>query len=233
MHFNLALVAAIAAFAPSTMACVGKSNMPKATDTKSKNTFIEVKAGETYDGKYVRFDRGSGACKPGEGGQADAVFVVRAGGTLKNAIIGKNQKEGVHCDGACTLQNVWFEDVCEDAISIKNDKAGSVTNIIGGGAFHGEDKIVQHNGCGQVNIKNFYVEDYGKLYRSCGNCKTQCKRSVHVEGVTAKNGGELIGINSNLGDKATYSNNCFDTKNQCVTYNGCAGGCEPKKVGLC
>lgn len=70
MHFNLALVAAIAALAPSTMACVGKSNMPKATDTKSKNTFIEVKAGETYDGKYVRFDRGSGACKSGEGGKS-------------------------------------------------------------------------------------------------------------------------------------------------------------------
>lgn len=51
-------------------------------------------------------------------GQADAVFLVRTGGTLKNVIIGKNQKEGIHCDGACTLQNVWFEDVCEDAISI-------------------------------------------------------------------------------------------------------------------
>lgn len=69
MHFNLALVAAIAAFAPSTMACVGKSNMPKATDTKSSGAYIEVKAGETYDGKFVRFDRGSGACKPGEGGK--------------------------------------------------------------------------------------------------------------------------------------------------------------------
>lgn len=70
-------------------------------------------------------------------------------------------------------------------------------------------------------------------YSPSKQCKTQCKRSVHVEGVTAKNGGELIGINGNLGDKATYSNNCFDTKNQCVTYNGCAGGCEPKKSGLC
>lgn len=69
MHFNLALVAAVAAFVPSTMACVGKSNMPKATDTKSSSAYIEVKAGQTYDGKFVRFDRGSGACTGGEGGK--------------------------------------------------------------------------------------------------------------------------------------------------------------------
>jgi pectate lyase len=75
----------------------------------------------------------------------------------------------VHCDGACTLDSVWFEDVCEDAISVKNDKAGQQTWIIGGGAYHASDKVVQHNGCGTVNIINFYVEDYGKLYRSCGN----------------------------------------------------------------
>lgn len=60
----------------------------------------------------------SGADISSNSGIDDAVFVVREGGTLKNAIIGKNQKEGVHCDGHCTLEFVWFEDVCEDAISI-------------------------------------------------------------------------------------------------------------------
>lgn len=74
---------------------------------------------------------------------------------MKNAIIGKNQAEGVHCDGHCTLEYVWFEDVCEDAISIKNDKAGSQSWIIGGGAYHASDKVVQHNGCGTVNIINY------------------------------------------------------------------------------
>lgn len=86
--------------------------------------------------------------------------------TLQNVIIGKNQAEGVHCSGPCTLKYVWFEDVCEDAISVKDDKAGEETWIIGGGAYHASDKVVQHNGCGTVNIINFYVEDYGKLYRS-------------------------------------------------------------------
>jgi hypothetical protein len=135
--------------------------------------------------------------------------------------------------GSCTLENLWFEDVCEDAISIKGD---GTANIIGGGAFHASDKVIQHNGCGTVNIKNFYAEDYGKVYRSCGNCSGNCARSVTMEGVTAVNGGELIGINPNLGDKASYSNNCFDTSTQCQGYVGCdkaSGECEPDKAEAC
>ncbi len=34
----------------------------------------------------------------------------------------------------------------------KEDKAGSQTWIIGGGAFKASDKVVQHNGCGTVNV---------------------------------------------------------------------------------
>lgn len=104
-------------------------------------------------------------------GDSDAVFLLRSGATLKNVIIGANQAEGVHCDGPCTLEFVWFEDVCEDAITIvcgnnpcldensrlivqqKNDEAGEETWIIGGGAYYAADKIVQHNGCGTVNVR--------------------------------------------------------------------------------
>lgn len=82
-------------------------------------------------------------------------------------------------------------------------------------------------------MQNFYVNDYGKLYRSCGNCSKQCKRNVYIEGVTAVNGGELAGINSNYKDTATIKNACYDTKTPCQMYNGCAGGCEPTKSGTC
>ncbi|KAF8906140.1 pectate lyase-domain-containing protein [Mucidula mucida] len=108
------------------------------------------------------------------------VFYLHEGATLQNVIIGANQAEGVHCTGYCTLNFVW-----------KNDGAGDYSNIIGGGAYHAEDKVVQHNGCG--TIINFYVEatlpDYGKLYRSCGNCSSQCKRNVYISGVDARDGG--------------------------------------------
>lgn len=32
-----------------------------------------------------------------EGGDSDAVFLLKDGATLKNVIIGKDQSEGVHC----------------------------------------------------------------------------------------------------------------------------------------
>jgi hypothetical protein len=185
---------------------------------------------------HSKYDRGSGACKSQtEGGEKDTVFVLEDGATLRNVIIGKDQAEGVYCLGACNLEYVWFEDVCEDAISLKGD---GTANIIGGGAYHASDKVIQHNGCGTVNIVNFYAEDYGKVYRSCGNCKgnSNCSRKVNMSGVIAKDGGELIGINTNLGDSATYSNNCFDTKTQCQGYKGCDkanGECEPSKASAC
>ncbi|KIY72991.1 polysaccharide lyase family 3 protein [Cylindrobasidium torrendii FP15055 ss-10] len=231
----LALVPFAASLVPAVQACAAyEGGVPKATATHSNSAVIEVKAGKTFDGTWARYDRGSGACGgQKEGDYKDAVFYLHEGATLKNVIIGKNQAEGVHCTGHCTLEYVWFEDVCEDAITIKNDKAGKESWIIGGGAYHASDKVIQHNGCGTVNIINFYVEDYGKLYRSCGNCKTQCKRNVYIEGVTAKNGGELAGINSNYGDTATLKNVCTDAKHPCTMYKGCAGGCEPTKVGYC
>jgi hypothetical protein len=32
-----------------------------------------------------------------------------------------DQIEGVHCKGSCTIQGVWWVDVCEDALSLKGD----------------------------------------------------------------------------------------------------------------
>ncbi|KAG8842513.1 hypothetical protein FRB91_004130, partial [Serendipita sp. 411] len=134
-----------------TKRCSATSTFPSATGTVTSSKVINVAAGATFDGGNKRYDRGSGACNgQAEGGDADAVFLLAAGATLKNVIIGANQAEGVHCKGYCNLQNVWFEDVCEDAITIKGDTAGQVSNITGGGALKASDKIVQHNGCGTV-----------------------------------------------------------------------------------
>ncbi|RYP58034.1 hypothetical protein DL769_009148 [Monosporascus sp. CRB-8-3] len=233
MFFSANLVA-LASVVPAALACLGyEDGLPVPTDSKSLSAPYRIKAGQVFDAGWVKYDRGSGACGSGEGGDDDAVFLLEAGATLRNVIIGKNQMEGVHCLGACNLEFVWFEDVCEDAITIRGDKAGQESWIVGGGAYHASDKIVQHNGCGTVNIINFYAQDYGKVYRSCGNCSSQCKRNVYVEGTTARDGGEVVGINLNYGDTATLRNVCTDADHPCVFYDGCAGGCEPKKVGYC
>ena len=94
---------------------------------------------------------------------------------------------------------VWWEDVCEDAATFKQP-AGKTSYVIGGGARHAADKIFQFNGRGTVSIKNFYAEDYGKVIRSCGDCTANGgPRNVIIDGVTAKDGGPLCGINSNYG----------------------------------
>lgn len=137
MHSNTlyTLLAAV----PAALACAGQDALPAATDTVSLSEPQYIGAGETFDAQYVRYDRGSGACGgQEEGGEADTVFVLEEGATLKNVIIGADQSEGVYCLGSCTLENLWFEDVCEDAISIKGD---GTAYIIGGGAYHADDKV--------------------------------------------------------------------------------------------
>lgn len=120
-------------------------------------------------------------------------------------IIGPNQIEGVHCFGSCSLTNVWWSAVCEDAFTIKEQAAGETSKISGGGAFGAEDKVLQHNGGGTLSVSGFTVETFGKLYRSCGNCKSMFERHVIFDNISATDGKSLAGINSNYGDTATVS----------------------------
>ncbi|KAG8712669.1 hypothetical protein FRC09_019591 [Ceratobasidium sp. 395] len=185
-----------------------------------------------FDGGNVRFDRGVGACGgQREGGDKDAVFILQEGAVLQNVVIGADQAEGVHCLGSCTLNNVWFEDVCEDAITIK--QASGTSAVIGGGAKNAEDKVVQHNGGGAVKIESFCVQNFGKLYRSCGNCSIQRVRSVTISDVIATDGKLIAGVNSNLGDTATINIttvNLTNVKSMCDTFEGNDTGDGPPKL---
>ncbi|KAF2714502.1 polysaccharide lyase family 3 protein, partial [Pleomassaria siparia CBS 279.74] len=186
----------------------------------------------TFDGGLVRFGRGVTCGGQSEGGDSDAVFNIQEGGTLKNVIIGADQGEGVHCQGACTLENVWWEAVCEDAFTIKVQDASATTYIIGGGAKGAEDKVLQHNGAGTLNVKGFYVEDFGKMYRSCGNCKTSYERHIVMDSIIADGGSStLVGINPNFGDTATITNSCItNTDKICTEFKGVASGSEPTEL---
>ncbi|KAI3614317.1 polysaccharide lyase family 3 protein [Moniliophthora roreri] len=194
---------------------------------------ITVAAGQTFTPSqpYTRYDRGSGACnEQAEGGDSDAVFLLEEGATLSRVVIGKDQAEGIHCLGSCTLDHVFFEDVCEDAITIK--QKGGTSHINYGGAKNADDKIVQHNGGGTVIINSFYAENFGKLYRSCGNCDTMYKRDVQVNDVWAVDGDVLVGINSNYGDTAKIrTTRAQNVDTICQRYNGNDDGDEPTEVG--
>jgi hypothetical protein len=88
-------------------------------------------------------------------------------------------------------------------------------------------------------IKNFYVEHFGKLYRSCGNCSRQSARRVIIENVTAvvgKRSSCLVGINENYGDRAIFRGQSTIYRSVkpsfpvCLKWVGNSKGLEPKKT---
>ncbi|KAF4046957.1 Pectate lyase [Phytophthora infestans] len=197
-----------------------------------------VESGQVFDGGMKTYDRSDITClEQTESNVSTAVFDVKPGATLKNVIIGKNQMEGVHCDMSdCRIENVWWEDVCEDALSVKGGNASSVTWVIGGGARYAEDKVVQHNGYGTVVIDGFFAQDFGKLYRSCGNCKSNPAQrflilsnvyadlTVVQSGRSGKNT-SIVMVNENFGDHAVLRNihvkpNRFGEFTECASSFG-------------
>ena len=106
-----------------------------------------------YDGTMRRF---AGAGNLGTSSQSesqDPIFHLVEGATLQNVILGNPAADGVHCDGNCTLKNVWWEDVGEDAATLKGTSPTQVMTIDGGGAQKASDKVFQHNGPGTMIIQ--------------------------------------------------------------------------------
>ena len=216
---------------------------PSSTKTKTLSSPITVEEGKTYDGfkennnQWVTYERGVknlGDCTKIEGGSKDPCFILKKGATLKNVILGAKSIEHVHCVGdGCTVENVYWVDVCEDALTLKGStNTGAKFYVKGGAAKDGSDKIIQHNSAGTVYVSNFYVENSGKLYRACGNCKSgyQNTRKVEFNNVTAKNVKVLAGINANYGDSAKFTKVTYSGGHACQRFTGNNTGKEPTKI---
>ncbi|MFI7387682.1 pectate lyase [Streptomyces sp. NPDC049813] len=209
---------------------------PTATGTRAVGASISVSG--TYDGGYQRFYGSGDLGGDGQDEGQDPIFDLKDGATLKNVIIGSPAADGVHCAGSCTLQNVWWEDVGEDAATFKGKSASSVYTVYGGGARKASDKVFQFNGAGKLVVTKFQVSDFGKLVRSCGNCSTQYKnRNIIVNDVDVTAPGKsIVGINSNYGDTAAlravriHGDSSKKIK-PCVRYQGNSSGDEPTEVG--
>ncbi|CAD5225538.1 unnamed protein product [Bursaphelenchus okinawaensis] len=204
-----------------TVASAAFSSWPNPSGSTSIPSTITVKAGETYDGESARFISGWGGGDQEEG--QNPLFNLEDGATIKNLVIGAPAADGIHCLGSCTIENVWWEDVGEDAATFKGSSSDTYL-VSGGGAKEADDKVFQHNGNGTVTIKNFQAENIGKLYRSCGNCVYNGDdRHVIIDTVKLTGTTKVIaGINKNYGDSATFSNIEIDgtVKVVCETYTG-------------
>ncbi|MFF8386879.1 pectate lyase [Streptomyces kanasensis] len=182
---------------------------------------------------YGTGDLGSGSQDEGQG----PILQLAPGTVLKNVVIGSPAADGIHCLGSCTLQNVWWEDVGEDAATFRGTSASSVYTINGGGAKEAGDKVFQFNGAGTLNVSNFAVKNFGTFVRSCGNCKTQHKRTINLDTIEVSwKGSRIVGINTNYGDSATLRNITVvgDTGRKivpCQKYIGNNTGKEPTSNG--
>ncbi|MFD6244789.1 pectate lyase [Streptomyces roseolus] len=221
--------------APAGAAPAAAPAWPAAKGEKPVARTIEVSG--TYDGKLKRFS-GTGELGSDDQGESQKpLFVLQDGAVLKNVVLGTPAADGVHCLGSCTLQNVWWENVGEDAATFKGTSAGAVYSVYGGGAKGASDKVFQFNGAGKLVVTKFQVSDFGKLVRSCGNCKKQYKRTIIVNDVDVTVPGKsLVGVNANYGDSASLRNVRIhgDTKKKikpCTRFTGNDTGKEPKEIG--
>ncbi|MEV0128564.1 pectate lyase [Dactylosporangium sp. NPDC050688] len=184
----------------------------------------------TFDGGMKTY------CCIGDGGQSesqDPMFKIANGGTLQNVILGSPAGDGVHCEGTCTIRNVWWNDIGEDAATFKGT-GGGTSYVIGGGARSGSDKTFQHNGNGTVSISGFYLKGSGKLYRACGNCSSSYQRHVKIDNVIVDDVDMVAGINSNWGDTATITRVTVYNASSitvCGKYKGVSKGSEPSYLG--
>ncbi|WP_434048925.1 MULTISPECIES: pectate lyase [Sorangium] len=127
---------------------------------------IVVKAGETFDGGGKRFIADSETL--GDGSQDEGqkpVFKLEDGAKLRNVVLGAPAADGIHTYGNVTLENIVWEDIGEDALTVK--KSGTVV-LNGGSAKNGADKVFQINAASTFRVSNFKAENAGKFIRQNG-----------------------------------------------------------------
>ncbi|NSL54268.1 pectate lyase [Uliginosibacterium aquaticum] len=209
---------AASSVAASSKAASSTAGIPAATGTVINPTTVTIPANTTKDYGFQRIGISAQAASCDDEGQKP-VFLLEDGAVLKNVIIhgGLNGSDGVHCKGNCTLENVHWEDVCEDAATMLGG-SGKVMSVVGGSASHASDKVFQHNGKGStVKVRDFNTYgDIGRFWMSCGNCSDNGgPRKLDIDRVnitgriwdSAKNvQAYAIRLNYNYGDKATVRN---------------------------
>ena len=171
------------------------------------------------------------SCDGGSESQAP-VISLKNGATIKNLVLKSGAAaDGVHCiSGSCTLSNVVWAGVCEDAATLEAGAgSGGRLTISGGSATGADDKVFQHNAIGgTIAITGFTGGSMGKLVRSCGDCTGNGgPRYITISSTRLNNkpSSSVVGINSNYGDKATIRTLTVPSGTKvCVTYKGVVKG---------
>lgn len=127
---------------------------------------VIVGAGETFDGKGKRYTAGSALGDGSQDENQQPLFRLEPGATLLNVVLGGPAADGIHCYGDATLRNIVWEDIGEDALTIKGE--GTV-KLDGGSATNGDDKVFQINAASRFEVSNFKASKAGKFIRQNGD----------------------------------------------------------------
>ncbi len=171
--------------------CTGGTTMAgcsSITEFGTVSATIVVKNGQTYDGQCRRYKADPKTL--GDGSQAEdqkPVFVVEDGGKLINVVLGAPAADGIHTKGSVTLENITWEDIGEDAMTIK--ESGTVI-LNGGSAKNGEDKVFQINAASTFRVSNFKASNAGKFIRQNGS--TTFKTQVFIDKCDISNMDEAV-----------------------------------------
>jgi pectate lyase C len=168
--------------------------------TVTVNETIRV-SGSVYDGGCRRFRAGSAL---GDGSQSESqlpIFRMESGSTLRNVVIGSPAADGVHTYGNVTLENITWEDVGEDALTVKG--SGTVT-LNGGSARAASDKIFQVNAASTFRVLNFRATDAGKMIRQNGG--TTFRVDVFIDRCDISNMDEAIFRTDSSSSTVTMTN---------------------------
>lgn len=145
---------------------------------KTITSTIVVKANTTYDGKGETIV----ASGMGDGSQNEnqkPIFKLEKGAKLSNVKIAAPGCDGVHCYGNNYVYNVTWQDVGEDALTVKGE--GWVT-VDGGSASKATDKVFQLNKACTFTVKNFTATTFGKVIRQNGGTSFKC--TIYIDNCT-------------------------------------------------
>ncbi|ENH96334.1 secreted pectate lyase [Gracilibacillus halophilus YIM-C55.5] len=192
------------------------------SDTIQVNQTIVVEEGDTFDGEGRRYVANPDTV--GDGSQdegQDPVFRLEDGATLRNVVLGYPAADGVHTYGDALVENVVWENIGEDALTIKDN--GHVT-VRGGMAQNGDDKMFQVNAPSTFEILNFTAKNAGKMIRQNGG--TTFQTSIFIEGSVITDMDEAIFRTDSNSSGVTMTNTRYSNVGtkwynvQNVTENG-------------
>lgn len=182
-------------------AAIDEQQGPQLKATKTITSTIVVKAGQTYDGRGETII----AVGMGDGSQNEnqkPIFKLEKGAKLSNVIIAAPGCDGIHCYGDNYVYNVKWQDVGEDALTVK--ASGWVT-VDGGYANSAADKVFQLNAACTFTVKNFTASSFGKVIRQNGGTSFKC--TIYIDNCTFNgNGSECIARTDSKTTQLYYRN---------------------------